>query len=172
MAEQGGDRIYQIIRSCLKTVFFPQELGYLSELMGRGERSDMGDMIQAAEYREKARSDIKIGAEISIAYLVMNVMAATIASYGLFVNSPAVIIGAMLIAMLLGPITGISLALIESDTSLLLRGMLTLFAGAAAVFATAYIIGCIHSDVPLTREILGRTTPNLADLGRQIQQSE
>jgi len=124
----------------------------------------MEDMIWNTEYREKARYDIKNGAELSVAYLLMNVMAATIASYGLFVNSPAVIIGAMLIAMLLGPITGISLALTESDMRLLLRGVLTLLAGAAAVFATAYSIGFLHNDVPLTREIMGRTTPNIADL--------
>ncbi len=39
-----------------------------------------------------------------------------------------------------------------------------MLAGAAAVCATAYIIGTIHRDVPLTTEILGRTSPNLAAL--------
>ena len=117
-----------------------------------------------AEQNESIRADIKSGAELNLPYLAMNILAATIASYGLFVNSPAVIIGAMLIAMLLGPITGISLALVESDMQLLGRGFLTLLAGAAVVCITGYIIGTIHGDVPLTREIMGRTSPNLADL--------
>lgn len=122
------------------------------------------DEISKAQHRDKARTDIQAGAELSISFMMMNVLAATIASYGLFINSPAVIIGAMLIAMLLGPITGISLALVDSDMKSLRLSFLTLLAGAAVVFATSYIIGSIHRDVPLTKEILGRTTPNLADL--------
>lgn len=45
-----------------------------------------------------------------------------------------------------------------------LRGFLTLLTGAAVVFGTAYIIGVIHINVPISREIVGRTAPNLADL--------
>lgn len=120
--------------------------------------------VSSEQHKETARLGIQAGAELSTAYLLMNVLAATIASYGLFVNSPAVIIGAMLIAMLLGPITGISLALVDSDMKFLLRGFGTLLAGAAMVFATAFIIGSLHKDVPLTREIMARTSPNLADL--------
>lgn len=124
----------------------------------------MGDVALGLEEKETIRAGVRNGAELSLPYLSMNIFAATIASYGLFVNSPAVVIGAMLIAMLLGPITGISLALVESDMKLLGRGLLTLLAGAAVVFLTAYIIGTIHVDVPVTREIMGRTSPNIADL--------
>lgn len=116
------------------------------------------------QHRERVRAGIRGGAELSIAYLLMNVLAATIAGYGLFANSPAVIIGAMIIAMLLGPITGISLALVDSDMKLLLRGLGTLVAGALVVMATGLIIGTIHSDVPISKEIMARTAPNLADL--------
>jgi uncharacterized hydrophobic protein (TIGR00271 family) len=70
----------------------------------------------------------------------------------------------MIIAMLLGPITGISLALVDSDMKLLLRGLGTLVAGALVVMATGLIIGTIHSDVPVSKEIMARTAPNLADL--------
>lgn len=94
----------------------------------------------------------------------MNTLAATIASYGLFANSPAVVIGAMIIAMLLGPITGISLALVDNDLVFLWRSIRTLLAGALVVIATGFLIGIIHKDVPITREILARTSPNLADL--------
>jgi uncharacterized hydrophobic protein (TIGR00271 family) len=91
-------------------------------------------------------------------------LAATIASYGLFANSPAVVIGAMIIAMLLGPITGISLALVDSDLKFLLKSLTTLFAGALVVITTGLVIGTIQDDLPLTEEILARTSPNLADL--------
>lgn len=120
--------------------------------------------ISIEQQKETARNGILAGTELSPAYLLMNVLAATIASYGLLANSPAVIIGAMLIAMLLGPITGISLALVDSDMKFLFRGFATLLAGAAVVFATAYLIGYLHIDVPLTKEIMARTQPNLSDL--------
>jgi uncharacterized hydrophobic protein (TIGR00271 family) len=116
------------------------------------------------DHGEKIRAAIHRGAELSAAYLLMNVLAATIASYGLFANSPAVVIGAMIIAMLLGPITGISLALVDSDQKSLLKSFGTLISGAFVVIATGLVIGLIHSDLPLTDEILARTSPNLADL--------
>jgi len=50
----------------------------------------------------------------------MNTLATTIACYGLFANSPAVVIGAMIVAMLLGPITGVALALVDGDKVLFL----------------------------------------------------
>lgn len=122
------------------------------------------DMDVIREHKIAVRDSVRSGADLSLPYMSMNVLAAVIASYGLLVNSPAVIIGAMLIAMLLGPITGVSLALVESDMQLLFRGLVTLFVGAAAVCATSYIIGLIHLDVPISREITARTSPNLADL--------
>ena len=94
----------------------------------------------------------------------MNGMAATIASYGLLANSPAVVIGAMIVAMLMGPIVGISLALVDSDTKTLLKSLLSLLSGAVTVLATAIIIGALHKDIPMTSEILVRTVPNFLDL--------
>jgi uncharacterized hydrophobic protein (TIGR00271 family) len=94
----------------------------------------------------------------------MNALAATIATYGLFANSPAIIIGAMIVALLLGPIAGVALALVDSDLRLLWRSLLTLSAGAMVVMVTAFIIGLWHSDIPVTDEIVARTAPNLMDL--------
>lgn len=43
----------------------------------------------------------------------MNGLATVVACYGLFENSPAVVIGTMIIAMLLGPISGVALGLVD-----------------------------------------------------------
>ena len=94
----------------------------------------------------------------------MNALAATIVSYGLFANSPAVVIGAMIVAMLLGPIVGISLALVDNDSKILLKSLLSLFSGISIVLVTAFIIGTIHKDIPITSEITARTIPNFLDL--------
>jgi uncharacterized hydrophobic protein (TIGR00271 family) len=94
----------------------------------------------------------------------MNVLAATIAAYGLLANSPAVVIGAMIVAMLLGPIMGTSLALVDGDILLLRKGVFSLIVGIAGVMVMALILGLIHKNVPLTDEIMSRTAPNLLDL--------
>jgi len=70
----------------------------------------------------------------------------------------------MIVAMLLGPIEGVSLALVDSDMKGLLRSLISLLAGVIGVMVTAFIIGTIHKDIPITNEIMARTTPNLLDL--------
>lgn len=86
------------------------------------------------------------------------------ASYGLLSNSTAVVIGAMIIAMLLGPISGIALALVDGDVQLLRQAIIAEVAGVLVVLGVAFGIGFIHRDLPLTHEILSRTSPNILDL--------
>lgn len=108
--------------------------------------------------------DIHDRASFSGSYLLMNTLATIIACYGLFANSPAVVIGAMIVAMLLDPILGVALALADSDVALLKNSLLTLLAGILGVMLTASFIGYINRDIPLTDEIFARTAPNLFDL--------
>lgn len=108
--------------------------------------------------------DIRDRASFSGSYLLMNTLATTIACYGLFANSPAVVIGAMIVAMLLSPILGVALALVDNDIALLKKSLLTLLVGVLSVMLTALAIGYIHREIPLTDEILARTAPNLFDL--------
>lgn len=117
-----------------------------------------------SQWQETVRDRIREDASFSSARLLMNALAATIASYGLFANSPAVVIGAMIVAMLLGPIVGVSLALVDSDAKVLLKTLLSLLSGTVAILATAFIIGTVHKDIPVTSEILARTAPNFLDL--------
>jgi len=117
-----------------------------------------------SQWQETVRNQIREDASFSYAHLLMNALSATIASYGLFANSPAVVIGAMLVAMLMGPIVGVSLALVDSDTKFLLKSLLSLLSGVAGVIVTAFIIGVVHKDMPITSEIMGRSAPNFLDL--------
>lgn len=117
-----------------------------------------------AAYRAELRAQITQNAVLSQGYLLMNVLAAVIASYGLLANSPSVVIGAMIVAMLLGPIMGVSLALVDSNSRLLWKSVAALGAGVAVVVLSALAVGLIHRDIPITAEILARTAPNLLDL--------
>jgi uncharacterized hydrophobic protein (TIGR00271 family) len=124
----------------------------------------MSDPALQEQWKETVRENIRKGAELDAAFLLMNILAATIACYGLFANSPAVIIGAMIVAMLLGPISGVALSLVDSDRKLLSRSLLTGLAGTIEVMVVGFLIGCFHKDIPMTNEIMARTAPNLIDL--------
>jgi uncharacterized membrane protein len=103
--------------------------------------------------RSTARANIVANSEFDMAYVVMNGLATVIACYGLFSNSPAVVIGAMIIAMLLGPIAGVALGLVDNDNALLRTALGTLGGGIGVVFITALVLGLVHRDIPLTAEI-------------------
>ena len=97
-------------------------------------------------------------------YFVMNMLSAIIASYGLIANSAAVVIGAMLVAMMLGPITGVALAIIDYRMPLLRKSLFTVAAGGFLVIAVGFVVGWLHQDQPLTAEVLSRTQPTSMDL--------
>jgi uncharacterized hydrophobic protein (TIGR00271 family) len=114
--------------------------------------------------RSAVHESIASGATLSISYVMMNVAAALIAGFGLMENSPATIIGAMLIAMLYGPIVGIGLGLAEADLRLLGRSLFAEIVGAAFVLASGFLIGMASRDLVIGSEILGRTSPSMVDL--------
>jgi uncharacterized hydrophobic protein (TIGR00271 family) len=91
-----------------------------------------------------------------------------IASIGLNTNSPAVIIGAMLISPLMGPILAIGLAIGTNDMRLLRRAMKNfgVMVVVALITSTFYFLITPISDIQT--EILARTRPTLLDAGVAI----
>jgi|APDOM4702015248_1054824.scaffolds.fasta_scaffold47007_1 uncharacterized hydrophobic protein (TIGR00271 family) len=113
---------------------------------------------------QAARAEIADNARFDKAFIVMNALAAIIASYSLLADSAAGVIGAMLVAMLLSPIAGVSLSLVDGDNALLRQSLLSLGGGVGIVVVCAWIIGLLHPDIPAGKELLGRTHPNYLDL--------
>ena len=109
-------------------------------------------------------SQISSGVSFRGANLWVLIFAIFIASLGLNVNSTAVIIGAMLISPLMGPIIGMGLAVGTNDLDLLRR--------AAKNFGVATLISVLTAMVyflitPLSEarsELLARTSPTLYDV--------
>jgi len=127
--------------------------------------SDWDNLLGTSEAeRTSVRESVRSGAALTGPYLAMNAAATLVAGFGLFENSPAVIIGAMLIAMLFGPIVGIALGLAEADMQLLRRSVVSELAGAAWVLMIGFGMGLIFRDLPLGSEVLSRTSPGTLDL--------
>lgn len=105
---------------------------------------------------------------VSANYILDLVFSAGIATLGLVLNSPAVVIGAMLISPLMGPILAAGLAFASSDIYLGVKSIIGLLGSMfAAVAFSAILVWLLPFQSP-TSEILARTQPNLLDLGVAI----
>ena len=100
----------------------------------------------------------------SLRYLFMVLMSAGIAILGLLQSSPAVVIGAMLISPLMGPIIGLGFALAVFDWREVRRALLSLAMGSLVAVAMTALIVMASPLQSVTAEILARTRPNLFDL--------
>ena len=108
--------------------------------------------------------DIKNGALCSRVYLAMVVLSTVVATIGLYYNSVAIIIGAMVIAPLLGPNVALALGTTLGDLSLLRRALLTALAGIATTMALSVIIGVLLHVNPASPEVASRTGVGLGDI--------
>lgn len=110
------------------------------------------------------RLNIQADALPTKTFFIMNALAAIIAGCGLLVDSSAVVIGAMLVAMMLGPISGIALSLIDNRWILFRTALTTLSLGVAMIYGIGVVIGLININIPISGEILARTQPTIMDL--------
>jgi uncharacterized hydrophobic protein (TIGR00271 family) len=116
--------------------------------------------IDQSEVIERRRAD---GA-LSEHYLFMTAMSAGIAVLGLLLSSPAVVIGAMLLSPLMGPIMGLGFALAIGDWDWLKRCMRTLLLGSILAVVLCAVLVFLSPIQTITSEIASRTRPNLFDL--------
>ena len=113
---------------------------------------------------KQVRLNIQADALPSKTFFIMNALAAIIAGYGLLSNSAAVVIGAMLVAMMLGPISGMALAFIDNRWLFFKTAFKTLVLGVSMIVSIGIILGLININLPITHEILSRTQPTIMDL--------
>lgn len=101
---------------------------------------------------------------LSARFLFMTMMSAGIAVLGLLLSSPAVVIGAMLISPLMGPILGIGFALATFDFDELRRALTASAVGCLFAVGFTALIVLASPLQATTEEIMARTRPNLFDL--------
>lgn len=87
-----------------------------------------------------------------------------VASIGLNVSSTAVVIGAMLISPLMGPIVGIGLSVAVNDATMMRRSIVNLAVMMVLSILTAFIYFKISPLTELTAELEARTYPTILDV--------
>ncbi len=93
----------------------------------------------SASKRKDVIDEVTPAASPGVDYFLLVVLSCSIATLGLITDSPAVIIGAMLVAPLMSPIIGIGLASITGNTNLLRNAASALLRGALLAVALASV---------------------------------
>ena len=114
--------------------------------------------------REELYEDIKDAAQYSRVYLAMVVLSTIVAAVGLYYNSVAIIIGAMVIAPLLGPNMALSLGTTLGDMSLLRSAILTALAGIVTTMVLSVFIGILLQVDPASPELASRNGVGMGDI--------
>tara|TARA_R110000824_G_scaffold59127_2_gene159134 strand:+ start:2070 stop:3623 length:1554 start_codon:yes stop_codon:yes gene_type:complete len=97
-------------------------------------------------------------------FAFMTSMSAGIAILGLLLSSPAVVIGAMLLSPLMGPIMGAGFALAVGDSAWLKESGKAILLGTIISILFAGLVVTLSPLQTVTAEIAARTRPNLFDL--------
>lgn len=157
----NGPKGHEQVRQCYKRMDFGVSLAHSFAVFQRWWNLQVLETVDQpaviAERREEAY--------ISPRYLFMIAMSAGIAILGLLMSSTAVVIGAMLIAPLMGPIIGAGFALAIGDYRWLAGSVQALLAGTALGIALTALVVFVSPLQTITSEIAARTQPTLFDLG-------
>ncbi|WP_374542480.1 DUF389 domain-containing protein [Sphingorhabdus sp.] len=133
------------------------------------ERSGIFVDLSAQERTDESRALTLAGvardARLDRNFLILIALASAIATLGLLQSSTAVVIGAMLVSPLMGPIMGIGFGLATIESGLIRRSLVTLAAGMGVAILVAMLIILISPIQDVTAELRARTQPNLMDLG-------
>lgn len=114
--------------------------------------------------RQKTLDSVKGNISFTGANLWVLACAILVASVGLNVNSTAVIIGAMLISPLMGPIVASGFALGMYDFDLLKKSLRNLFIATIAGLLVSSMYFFISPFKEVQSEMLARTSPNIYDI--------
>ena len=114
-----------------------------AELAARGAPSD-------AVVWEEVEARTSENTELSVSYLLFMVLACLIACVGIFLDSPILIIGAMVVGPEFGPIAGFCVALVQRRGDLVRRSLMPLAIGFPLGIAAAYLFSLGIRAVELT----------------------
>jgi uncharacterized hydrophobic protein (TIGR00271 family) len=122
-----------------------------------------GHVIREIDQNEVIERRYEDG-RLSEHYLFMIAMSAGIAILGLLLSSPAVVIGAMLLSPLMGPIIALGFALAIGDWAWVKQSARTLAVGSVLAILLCAVLVFLSPIQTITSEIAARTRPNLFDL--------
>ncbi len=162
-----GDVAESVVRDCQKPIV----------VMKRAKKRSLSTIEQInwqirrimPNINRQSRSDtykrIKQNSQPDVSFYVLITLSAAIAGAGLLLNSPAVVIGAMLVAPLMSPIVGVGMSMVLGETTFLRDATSAVIRGAVLAIGVGMLIGLARVGADqLPAEVLARTAPSMLDL--------
>lgn len=174
------ERNRQSIRLLVKAEIIQTILDRLQTLLGSSENSHV--VVQATEvvlpkpvaadktesespkattYREEIYSTSLKETNLNGHYIALVVLSTMVAAIGLIENNVAVIIGAMVIAPLLGPNLALGLATALGDRELMGRAFFSILVGLSLAIALSFLLGLVWPPTLASSELVSRTSVGL-----------
>ena len=124
-----------------------------------GEHDNLmkGESEQFLATREELFSNISKGSQLDRNFVLLAILSTIVASIGIAENNMAVVIGAMVIAPLLGPNLGLALGSVLGDKELIKTAVITNGMDLAITIVTSVLIAIVWSPNLQSTELLSRT---------------
>jgi len=140
----------QLPHSEAKIKYLQQSLPFFPH----AQETDFKDLFLALKENAKATST----------FILLMVLSSMLATVGLFLNSPAVVIGAMVLAPLMSPIISLAMGLQRSNNDLSRQAFSTLLIGTFIALALSATMAYLYPVHTVSSEIEGRLNPSILDL--------
>jgi uncharacterized hydrophobic protein (TIGR00341 family) len=134
----------------------PVEIALPKAEEGERKKEDTAMAAREALYDTAEKSAL-----LDVNFLVLIALSTVVAAIGMIEDNVAVVIGAMVIAPLLGPNLAFGLGTALGDTGLMRRSLITLVTGIAFAVALGVAIGAFWPFGRLSSELLARTDVGL-----------
>lgn len=162
----AGAREIESVIEQLRSLGVGREYGafYLTSLL-----STLPQPVKAKELTlERASKDeimsvIERAGKLSGNYILLVVLSAVLAALGLLANNVAVIIGSMVVAPLMGPITSTAIGTVMSDRRIFEDGVKAELVGIGLAILVGFLLTKIFPGASPTTEILARAQPTIAE---------
>ena len=124
------------------------------------------DILRGSVTREELQSDMEKGAKVSFDFLVLVFLSTLVAGIGLIQSDVAIIIGAMVIAPLLGPNLALAFGAALGDKGLIIKAIKTNIVGLGFTLLIAMLASFFISNdtVLASSEMMNRTTVGYASI--------
>jgi uncharacterized hydrophobic protein (TIGR00271 family) len=126
----------------------------------RTYKSIKGQVLEKYE----AYETVVAGSTDTVEYYVLLILSCLIATVGLYLNSVAVIIGAMIVAPLMGPLFGFSAGMLWGSGRVIKEAITTLLKGTFLVIGVTAGMSAVIPGIVITSEMLARSQPSLFDI--------
>lgn len=157
-----SDDKLQLVLDALQNLLVSKPTTYIIVLpvdltLPEPEEEERKEEDAATKAREALYEEVEKGVRLDVNFIVLVILSSLVATIGLITNNVAVIIGAMVIAPLLGPNLALSLGTAIGDFSLIRKSVQTLVSGLLLAVTVPTVLGMFWSFDITNQEVVLRT---------------